>query len=531
LLGSIATNLHVRTMRKATTVAVLTILVVASFGAGYLARSGPGSTTSTSISTSTLTSQVTVTSTSTSTSTEVVPFVPDAATAVGSNGTSGIDLVLGVNATNLKVGQRLGVEVSLFNPLTSANSVPIFTANDWPWGHPGQNNFSGIPVIFGDPCNAYAFVRAVVLKGDYTPQELPSAANSSLSWQCAEGEAPENMTFSPESSLADATASGNVALAPRIMSTSFTTDGYWDLSNFSRQVNQPLICPSCQNPPVATPFVPDVYTLAVSDQWGQVAALHFAVGDYSGEVVSSLSDAVGYLIGVGSFDPGLRLIPETPGSTTYWLYSDNYLAALALQQYGRGNATITSIANYISQSLASYAILDHLGDAVNQYMALNASVPCTFNASQNYIVGSMNADKIMATFNNGTGTLSENQYADIAFLSSICLYRQGDTAGAVASYDTGKAMFDGFGLNDSVFANPGPDQGQYQTFKLALYVYSSALLHQPVDPSAVSVLLSMQAPGGGFYTGYDSSLSHEGTSTNTETTSLAILALDAISGG
>jgi hypothetical protein len=391
-------------MRNAAVGVILAILVVASLGAGYLAGNAERNTeTVTSVSTSTLTSRQTVTSTSISTSTEVAPFVPDAATAVGSNGTSGIDLVLGVNATNLKVGQRLGVEVSLFNPLPSADSVPIFTANDWPWGHPGQDNFSGVPVIFGGPCDPYPFVRAVVLEGDYTPQELPSAANSSLFWQCAEGEVPENMTFSPESSLANVTVSGNVALAPRVMSISFTTDGSWDLSNFSRQVNQPVICLPCQNPPIAAPFVPGAYTLAVSDQWGQVAVLHFDVEDYSGEVASSLSDAVGYLIGVGSFDPGIRLIPETPGSTTYWLYSDNYLASLALEQYGRGNATITSYAKEISTSLASYVILDHLSDAVNQYMALNASVPCEFNASQNYAIGSVNAAKIMATFNNGRG--------------------------------------------------------------------------------------------------------------------------------
>lgn len=35
----------------------------------------------------------------------------------------------------------------------------------------------------------------------------------------------------------------------------------------------------------------------------------------------------------------------------------------------------------------------------------------------------------------------------------------------------------------------------------------------------------MQAQNGGFYTGYDSSYSPDGTLTNTETTSLAILAL------
>jgi hypothetical protein len=38
-------------------------------------------------------------------------------------------------------------------------------------------------------------------------------------------------------------------------------------------------------------------------------------------------------------------------------------------------------------------------------------------------------------------------------------------------------------------------------------------------------LEKLQAPDGGFHTGYDSDLSTNGTTTNTETTSLAILAL------
>ena len=37
--------------------------------------------------------------------------------------------------------------------------------------------------------------------------------------------------------------------------------------------------------------------------------------------------------------------------------------------------------------------------------------------------------------------------------------------------------------------------------------------------------MRMQAPDGGFYTGYDASYSTSGTSTNTETSRLAILAL------
>jgi hypothetical protein len=34
---------------------------------------------------------------------------------------------------------------------------------------------------------------------------------------------------------------------------------------------------ACDLSPIATPFVPGVYTLAVSDEWGQAAVLHFTV--------------------------------------------------------------------------------------------------------------------------------------------------------------------------------------------------------------------------------------------------------------
>jgi hypothetical protein len=75
---------------------------------------------------------------------------------------------------------------------------------------------------------------------------------------------------------------------------------------------------------------------------------------------------------------------------------------------------------------------------------------------------------------------------------------------------------------------PYNQTGQYQTYKLALFLYASAALDQPFNTTALSTLLRMQAPDGGFYTGYDASYSHQTTLTNTETTSLVILALERV---
>jgi len=57
----------------------------------------------------------------------------------------------------------------------------------------------------------------------------------------------------------------------------FTTNGYWDLANQS-QLNPPVLGMQIPpRPPIPTPFVPGAYTLAVSDEWGQAAVLHFTV--------------------------------------------------------------------------------------------------------------------------------------------------------------------------------------------------------------------------------------------------------------
>ena len=235
---------------------------------------------------------------------------------------------------------------------------------------------------------------------------------------------------------------------------------------------------------------------------------------------TTTSKAVDYLL--ANWDgKGTGLIAESPGSSTFWLYSDNFLATLALNQYGRGNETILTIAGDMSRSMNSDLALRHLNGAENQYAVLNASVPCRFHPSTSYTVDTPDGVKIKTTLNNGTGELSEAQYADIAFLKAVCLYRQANATGAMTAYNAGSRMFDGVGFRDL----PYNQTGQYQTYKLALYIYTSAILRQPFFEAALSALLAMQAQSGGFYTGYDASKSNDGTLTNTETTSLAILAL------
>jgi hypothetical protein len=243
-----------------------------------------------------------------------------------------------------------------------------------------------------------------------------------------------------------------------------------------------------------------------------------AEGGGSQSISEELGDAASYL--VKNYDPTVGLIPETPGSCTFWLYSDNFLAATALLQYGhgQGNATLTKVAADILTSESKYYA--DLHGAENQYTLL-VSPPCGVNASQGYTIFASRGLQIKATLNNGSGELSDAQYADVAFLKAVCLYDQGNVTGAMTAYSAGRTMFDGVGFRDL----PYNQTGLYQTYKLALYVYASDTLNQQVNETVLATLMRMQAPDGGFYTGYDASYSTSGTSTNTETTSLAILAL------
>jgi hypothetical protein len=123
-------------MRREAMAAITAIMIVASLGIGYLSGSSVRNRESITV-TSTLTSQKTVISTAISTSTVAAPVVPGAAaTAISSNGSSGLDLVLALSATTLQVEQDLGIDISLFNTLPKVNSVP--TSDDW--------LFQGIPV-------------------------------------------------------------------------------------------------------------------------------------------------------------------------------------------------------------------------------------------------------------------------------------------------------------------------------------------------------------------------------------------------
>ena len=237
---------------------------------------------------------------------------------------------------------------------------------------------------------------------------------------------------------------------------------------------------------------------------------------------SVLTSAVNYL--TENYNSTVGLIPEVPYGNTYWLYSDNFLAAKALERYNSiypGNSKVANAAANIEGNLSEY--LSEVPGVLNQYMVLNSTI-VAFNNSSPYAINNSLGVITSTIQNNGTVPLNSSLYADITFLEAIYSNYTGQPDFANSSYTLGSKMFDGNGLNDSVFQS-GPLAGQYQTYKLALYIYASEVLNYQIPTIAETNLLNMQGTSGGFYTGYDANFLDNGTNTNAETTSLAILAL------
>ncbi len=233
--------------------------------------------------------------------------------------------------------------------------------------------------------------------------------------------------------------------------------------------------------------------------------------------------AINYL--AANYNHTIGLIHESPDSenfsNTYWLSSDNYISQQALQSVSVDNASIAVMANNISQTMTQY--LRGQPNPYNQYMVLTTGL-FPFDSAKAYTFGHVGGAVIKSTVNNQTGTLSPMSYADVAFLQAIAYYRNGESQNALTVYRDGLMTWDGFGFKDAAY------NGTYATYKLALYVLASKILGQTINDSIISELLNLQlhtgADNGGFATSYTGN-GKPASGTNTETTSLAILAFEA----
>lgn len=262
------------------------------------------------------------------------------------------------------------------------------------------------------------------------------------------------------------------------------------------------------------------------------AALVFTlivVSACSSEVGAELSPQLekGYLYLENNLNPELNLICESPDDPnpelrqTYWLANDNLFASHALLPYN------PELAASIMASIEKYGYRhDHYVETLFKIFvadpALAVSPEPKVIEKRDYTIKTEQLTGIL--MDDSTEYFDKLCYQILWaewYLHKVSL--------SGSYFDQALEMWDGKGFIDKAY-NP---QSGYCTYKLALFYFTAKNLNRldrvPFKDQLVSTLYKLQNANGGFHTFYSfdsmGQLEVRG-STNTETTSLILLALN-----
>ena len=232
--------------------------------------------------------------------------------------------------------------------------------------------------------------------------------------------------------------------------------------------------------------------------------------------ISSVSlNAKKYLI--NSYNPSLKLIPETSDNITYWITSDNLLAYFALRNYD------PEISNSIKESIATYANSFRLPTDLNNLpidykheAVIGGILTQPFRNSSYCILQNNFGVNLKAELNNDTVMPDWQDYADWVAYQGLSSYNHGDKIEAAKNYQLMMKMWDGNGFKDKAF---DPEARLYDTYKIALALILAGDCGIQINEKMIEIIISMQDSNGGIHTKYNSNLTIVG-SINTETTSL-----------
>ena len=211
------------------------------------------------------------------------------------------------------------------------------------------------------------------------------------------------------------------------------------------------------------------------------------------------------------FDTRLRLLPEYRGSSTYWLFHDNYLAAHLLSM------TRPDLSRQIRSTLESFGVTR---SGKIEIVFGEVLEPLPFRTYVLTNVASLEGKAIRTELVTTNILSGWDEYADLLLLASLAQARSAE-AEARRNFERAVAMWDGQGFADQATKH----SGLYATYKLALYLIAADRLKTspPHGRDVIARLLAMQAPEGGWITDYKDGMP-VGLA-NVETTCLALLAL------
>jgi hypothetical protein len=214
---------------------------------------------------------------------------------------------------------------------------------------------------------------------------------------------------------------------------------------------------------------------------------------------------------VGLLDPTLDLLPEFRGSSVYWLYHDNYLAAKVLEKSHPG------LARKIVKAIHGFDVKE---SGKIEIVFGEAKRPLPFRHYQLVDVRRLGGKVIKTEIVTDKEMVGWEGYADLLLLAALA---EKDVPKAKRHFQQALQMWDGKGFKDRA-AQAG---SVYATYKLALALIAARKLNE--RPEAIVIvlerLLAQQAKDGGWITDYDRTGKPVGVA-NVETTSLAMLAVE-----
>jgi hypothetical protein len=255
---------------------------------------------------------------------------------------------------------------------------------------------------------------------------------------------------------------------------------------------------------------------------------------YANSAETKVEKAVDFLI-LSQFDSQLNLCREAPEAAPnqYWLVSDNLWAWKALSmanESGLSNAAeAEATADKIRAKLAGLAVNYNLPTDSNglpksyahEAVIGDIALP-PYRTETDYTLH--NDDYVLNTsVRNGTIMDDWAQYADLLLYAALSCHWQGNDSEALGYYSNATKMWNetSKGVQDEAFS------GTYDTYKLALLLYTSKVLGQnlPFESELVDrIYVQQRESDGGVTTNYYANGTSEGDA-NTETTSIVIIAL------
>ena len=228
---------------------------------------------------------------------------------------------------------------------------------------------------------------------------------------------------------------------------------------------------------------------------------------------------------VDSYNSTLGLCYEYPNSDVYWVSHDNVLASYVLQNWNRKIAdniteTVRRIARDYNLTTSQVGIpLDTRAEILSGY-----NIEHFFNKTENVTLNASYYGSILMTERATNEILKDfENYTDLLCYASLVEWRNENYTGADHYYEEAKAMWDGYGFADNAF-----DTNKfYATYKLGLFYFVNKMLGKSsfeFEKDLIQRVWLCQDINGGFKTDYYGDGSFPSCYTNTETTSIILLA-------